>query len=128
MAWIVENYRNILLVSGLLTLSLLQFAFAPGRAQRSTFGEALEGPLAEVIVRGWGVLIGLTGGMLVWAAFHPETRPMAVAVAVLGKAFFIGALLAQGRRFLKGFSGASILIDAVVIVLLAAGLLASRPG
>lgn len=128
MSWISEHYAGVLVVSGLLTLSMLQFALAPGRAQRSTFGEALEGPVAEIIVRGWGLLIALIGGMLVWAAFHPETRAMAVAVAVVSKAFFIGSLIAQGRRYLKGFSGVAILIDGMVIALLATGLWASHQG
>lgn len=126
MSWIAEHYASVLVVSGLLTLSMLQFALAPGRAQRSTFGEALEGSLAEVIVRGWGLLIALIGGALVWAAFHPETRPMAVALAVVSKAFFIGSLAAQGRRYLKGFSGVAVLIDGVVIALLVTGLWASH--
>ena len=126
MTWIIEHYRSILIISGLLTLSMLQFALAPVRAQRSTFGEALEGPLAAIIVRGWGLLIGLTGGMLVWAAFHPETRLMVVAVAVISKVFYIGSLLAQGRRFARGFSGGTIVIDLLMIALLVTGLVAGH--
>ena len=126
MVWIGEHYAGILVISGLLTLSMLQFALAPGRAQRSTFGEALEGPLAEIVVRGWGLLIALTGGGLVWAAFHPETRMLAVTSALVSKAFFIGSLLAQGRRYLKGFARTAVVVDLVVIALLVAGLWASH--
>lgn len=128
MNWIVEHYQNILVVSGLLTLTMLQFVFAPTRSQRSTYGEALEGPLADVVVRGWGLLIGLTGAMLVWAAFHPETRQLAVGVAVISKVFYMGSLAAKGGRFLKGFSGVTVLVDAVMIVLLVAGQMAGHAG
>lgn len=35
---------------------------------RSTFGDELHGPVAEVVVRNWGVLIGLMGVMLTYGA------------------------------------------------------------
>ena len=128
MAWLASNFHIVLVVSGLLTLTMLQFVFAPTRSQRSTYGEALEGPLADVVVRGWGLLISLTGGMLVWAAFHPETRELAVGVAVISKVFYLGSLVAKGGRFIKGFAGVTVLIDAVMIVLLAAGQMAGHAG
>lgn len=128
MSWIVEHYQTVLVVSGLLTLTMLQFVFAPTRSQRSTYGEALEGPLADVVVRGWGLLISLTGGMLVWAAFHPETRQLAVGVAVISKVFYMGSLAAKGGRFLKGFSGVTVLVDAVLVAMLVTGLLAGHAG
>ena len=126
MSWIVEHYKTVLVVSGLLTLTMLQFVFAPTRSQRSTYGEALEGPLADVVVRGWGLLISLTGGMLVWAAFHPETRQLAVGVAVISKVFYMGSLAAKGGRLLKGFSGVTVLVDAVLVAMLVTGLLAGH--
>ncbi len=128
MDWIVEHYQVVLVVSGLLTLTMLQFVLAPTRSQRSTYGEALEGPLADVVVRGWGLLISLTGGMLVWAAFHPETRPLAVGVAVISKVFYMGSLVAKGGRFLKGFAGVTVLFDAVMVALLVTGLMAGHAG
>jgi len=128
MNWIVQHYQSVLVVSGLLTLTMLQFVFAPTRSQRSTYGEALEGPLADVVVRGWGLLISLTGGMLVWAAFHPETRPLAVGVAVISKVFYMGSLVAKGGRFLKGFAGVTVLVDAVMVALLVTGLMAGHAG
>ena len=121
MAWLASNFHIVLMVSGLLTLTMLQFVVAPGRSMRSTYGEALEGPLADVIVRGWGLLIGLTGGMLIWAAYHPETRDLAVGAAVISKVFYMGSLLAKGGRFIKGFAGITVLIDLVMVLLLVAG-------
>jgi len=65
MSWIVAKMKWIMLVSGALTFTMLHAAIAPQAALRSTFGEALEGPLAEIVVRSWGVLITLIGAMLV---------------------------------------------------------------
>ena len=64
MTWVVDNIQAILVVCGLLTVSMLQFTLMPRRAARTFFGETVEGPMADVAVRGWGLLIALTGGML----------------------------------------------------------------
>jgi hypothetical protein len=68
MNWIVGNIKWIMLVSGLLTCTMLYGAVAPKAALRSTFGEALEGPVADIVVRNWGALIGLVGAMLISAS------------------------------------------------------------
>ena len=51
MRWFVRNFKWVMLVSGLLTLTMVQAAFAPQAALRSIFGESLDGPLAEIVVR-----------------------------------------------------------------------------
>lgn len=119
MNWVVENIQSILLVSGLLTATMLQFMLMPGRAARSVFGQTIDGPMADVAVRGWGLLIALTGGMLVWAAFHPETRTMAIGVALISKVFYMGQLIAKRGRFLQGMAGMTVLLDLVMAALLA---------
>ena len=59
MNWIVAKIKSIMLVSGALTCTMPYAALAPQAALRSTFGETLEGPLAEIVVRNWGALIAL---------------------------------------------------------------------
>jgi hypothetical protein len=54
MNWIVRNIKWIMIVSGVLTSSMIYAAIAPQEALTSTFGAALKGPLAEIIVRNWG--------------------------------------------------------------------------
>lgn len=120
MTWVVDNIQAILVVCGLLTASMLQFALMPGRAARSTFGETVEGALGDIAIRGWGLLIALTGGMLLWAAFHPETRTLAIGAALISKVFYMGQLIAKRGRFLKGMAGMTVLIDLVMAALLAA--------
>ena len=123
---VVENIQAILVVCGLLTASMLQFTVMPGRAARSVFGETVDGAMADVSVRGWGLLIALTGGMLVWAAFHPETRTLAIGVALISKVFYMGQLVSKGGRFLKGMAGITVLLDLVMAALLATWLWAEH--
>ena len=125
MTWLIDHIHIVLIVSGLLTLTMLQFAIAPTRSSISTYGEALKGPLVDLMVRGWGFLIALIGAMLLWAAFHPETRTLAVAAALASKLFYIGALIAHRKRFLKGFAAVTVGVDLVMVALLAAWLVAA---
>ena len=49
MNWIIGNIEGIMIGSGLLTATMLYAMIAPQAALRSTFGETLEGPLAEIV-------------------------------------------------------------------------------
>ena len=75
MSWIVANIHRIMITSGVLTLTMVYAAIAPDAALRSTFGEALAGPVAGVVVRNWGALIALMGATLIYAARRPPLRP-----------------------------------------------------
>jgi hypothetical protein len=59
---IVANIKWIMLVSGVLTCTMLYAAIAPQAALRGNFGETLEGPLAEVVVRNWVYSLRLSAG------------------------------------------------------------------
>jgi hypothetical protein len=126
MTWIVANIHRIMLASGVLTLTMVYAAIAPEAALRSTFGETVTGPVAEVVVRNWGALIALMGAMLIYAARRPEVRPLALTVAGASKVVFIGLVLSQGGRFLGHQAGIAIGIDAVWVVVFAAYLLTMR--
>jgi hypothetical protein len=128
MTWLIDNIHVVLIVSGLLTITMLQVAIAPARALKSTYGEVLEGPLVDLVVRGWGFLIALIGAMLLWAAFHPETRTLAVGAAIASKLFYVSALVAHRKRFLKGFAAVTAGVDVVMVVLLTAWLVTAGVG
>jgi hypothetical protein len=125
MKWIVSHIRWIMIVSGLLTATMVHAAIAPESALQSTFGETLKGPLAEIVVRNWGVLIALIGAMLIYGAFHPPLRPFILIVAGTSKAFFIALVLSQGERYLARQAGIAIAVDLVTIVLFGWYLLAA---
>ena len=49
----VVNIHRIMIVSGLLTMTMIYAALAPEAALRSTFGESVSGPVADIVVRNW---------------------------------------------------------------------------
>ena len=88
-----------MLVSGALTCTMAYAAIAPQAALLSTFGETLQGPVAEIVVRNWGVLITLMGAMLIYGAFNPPVRSFALAVAGVSKLAFIALVLSPAAVF-----------------------------
>jgi len=117
MNWILARIKWIMLVSGALTCTMLYAAIAPQAALRSTFGETLEGSLAEIIVRNWGALIALVGAMLIYGAYNPLGRPLILTVAGLSKLIFIGLVLSHGRQYLGHQAGPAVVIDLVMVAL-----------
>lgn len=116
MNWIVTKIKWIMLVSGLLTCTLFYAAIAPQGALQSTFGDSLEGQLAEIIVRNWGALITLVGVMQIYGAFNPPLRRFVLVIACVSKLTFISLVLIYGRQYL-GQAGLAIAIDSVMVIL-----------
>ncbi len=125
MHWLDASIKWIMIVAGLLTATMFQAAIDPRGALRSNFGETLEGPVAEIVVRNWGALIGMVGLLLLYGAFRPETRRAALLLAAGSKAVFIGLLLSIGRPFLHHGAGIAVIVDSILVVLFAAYLLTS---
>ena len=119
MSWIVANIHRVMLVSGALTVTMIYAAIAPDAALRSTFGESVSGPVADIVVRNWGALIALVGAMLIYAARRPAARPMALAVAGASKAIFIALVLSHGGRFLGFQAGIAVVVDLVWVAVFA---------
>ena len=113
-------------VSGVLTLTMIHALFAPEAALQSNFGESLSGPVASIVVRNWGALIALVGGMLIYGAGKPAVRPLVLTVAASSKIVFIALVLSQGARFLAQQVGVAVVIDAIWVVVFALYLLAGR--
>ena len=116
MNMVANHIKWIMLVSGVLTCTLLYAAFSPQAALLNTFGASVSGPLAELIVRNWGVLIFLIGAMLIYGAFNPVHRKLVIIVAAISKIAFIGFLVTIGNQFLSA-AGIAIAVDSVVILL-----------
>jgi len=115
MTWIVASMKWIMLVSGALTCTMFYAAVAPQAALRSTFGESIEGPVAEIVVRNWGALITLIGGMLIVGAFNPAVRFLVLTVAGLSKVGFITLILVYGRQFLGAQAGTAVVSDVIQV-------------
>ena len=121
---LVSQFQWVMLVGGLLTLTMLYAAIAPQAALQSTFGQSLDGPLAEMVVRNWGALIGLIGLMLVWGAFNEGQRPLILMVAGASKIVFAGLVLSQPSLRRKALM--PVVVDLVMVALFATYLLATR--
>jgi len=121
MTW-TTAIKWIMLVSGALTFTMVYAAIAPDAAMRATFGETLDGALAGIVVRNWGVLIGLVGAMLIYGAFRPDVRALVLVVAGVSKLAFIGLVLVHGQSYLAT-AGLAIGVDLVMVGLFVAYLL-----
>lgn len=122
-----RSIKWIMLVSGALTCTMVYAAVAPRAMLQSTFGETLDGPLGDLVVRNWGALIFLVGAMLIYGAFAPTVRPLVLIVAAASKMVFIGLVLSHGGRFTGGQAGISIAIDTVMVLLFIAYLVTAWP-
>ena len=126
MAWIVANIHRIMILSGLLTMTMIYATLAPDAALRSTFGESVSGPVADIVVRNWGALIALVGATLIYAARKPAVRPLALTVAGASKAVFIALVLSHGGRFLGYQAGIAVFVDVLWVIVFASNCLAVR--
>jgi hypothetical protein len=124
MELIVGNFKWIMLAGGLITLSMLSAAVAPRLVFRMMFGDEPDGPLALLLARNWGVLIGLTGAMLVWGAFHAEARTLVLLVAGASKLTFIALVLSHPPYRAKAL--VPLVVDGALVALFAVYLLAGR--
>lgn len=126
MSWVLVNIHRIMILSGLLTMTMIYAALAPEAALRSTFGESMSGPVADIVIRNWGALIALVGAMLIYGARKPAVRPLALTVAGASKAVFIALVLFHGGRFLGYQAGIAVFVDALWVMVFASYLLAAR--
>jgi hypothetical protein len=126
MRWVVANIHRIMILSGLLTMTMIYATLAPEAALRSTFGESVSGPVADIVVRNWGALIALVGAMLIYAARKPAVRPLALTVAGASKSVFIALVLSHGGRFLEYQAGIAVFVDVLWVIVFASYLLAVR--
>lgn len=126
MRFFVSNFKWVMLISGLLTCTMFLALISPQTSLKSNFGVILEEPLAEIIVRNWGALIGLMGIMLIYGAFVTTVRRFSLIIAGTSKVIFIILVLSLGKLYLKFGVGTAVIIDLIMIFLFIAYLLLSR--
>jgi O-antigen/teichoic acid export membrane protein len=121
----IKHFKWVMVVAGVLTCTIFYAAIAPLPSLQSNFGETIDGPLAQILVRNWGILIGLVGLMLLYGAFNEANRRMALLVAAASKVAFIGLVLTFGQQFLQFQVGTAVIVDSVMVVLFVAYLAAT---
>jgi len=121
-----RSIKWVMLVSGVLTCSMFYAVIAPDALLTSNFGQTIQGPVAQIVVRNWGALIGLMGLLLIYGAFQASARRVALLVAGASKVVFIVLVLSLGQEFLGHQVGVSVVVDSVMVLLFAAYLVATR--
>jgi hypothetical protein len=96
---IAAHIEIVLLVTGLMTAGASALCLAPAVMMKMLFGQAPSEVLGLLIVRHWGLLIGLVGALLVYAAYHAEIRAPTLIFAIAEKAVFVfGVFISPCRR------------------------------
>jgi len=105
-----------MLIAGLLTCSMIIAVFTPHTVLINMFGESLAEPLAQMIVRSWGFLIFLIGTLLIYGAFKPVYRNLAIVMASISKIFFILLIVKFGAQYIDK-SLSIIILDSIIVVI-----------
>jgi len=95
---ITSNIEVILIVTGVLTATMIVQFVAPSWTLRHTFGEVPTGTVSIVLARHWGLLLFSVGMLLVYSAFHPAVRQIAVIAASVEKAGFVACVFGTSLR------------------------------
>ena len=95
---LASHISSILLVTGIVTaLPIVQF-FAPAPALRLLFKLELRDEGGLFFARHWALLAAAMGGLLIYAAGHPEVRAPIVLAAMLEKAGLVGCIAAGWKQ------------------------------
>ncbi len=125
MSWLHRSIKWIMIVAGVLTCTMFQAVLAPQAVLQSFFGETVPGAAADVVVRNWGALIGVTGLGLLYGAFNVKARATCLLFATTSKVVFIALVLGLNRAATAHQAGVAVVADAVMVVLFVAYLLAN---
>jgi hypothetical protein len=79
----------ILLLTGIATAGAVVLFLAPVTMTKVLFGQAPADALSLLIARHWGLLVGLVGALMIYAAYHAETRVPTLVIAITEKAAFV---------------------------------------
>lgn len=113
---ISDHVATILVVTGVLTaIGAVGFAF-PRPFLAVLLGMATDDATTIVVSRHWGLLIGLIGALLIYAAYHTEARIPIMSVAALEK-LALAALVIAGLLRKRWLTIAIVAADVVMAIL-----------
>lgn len=123
---LVEHFAAVLWVTGAITtLPVLQF-FAPRQVLALMYRIELTEEPGLFLARQWGLIAASIGGLLMFAAAHPEARPAVIVAALVEKAGLVVAfVLVRRRPFARGLRLAAA-FDAACVLLYVTWLITSR--
>ena len=122
---LVEHFAAVLWVTGAITATPVVQFLAPRQVLATMYRIELTDEAGLFFARHWGLLAASIGGLVMFAAAHPEVRPAVVTAALVEKAGIVVAfLLVRRRPFARGLRLVAA-FDAACVVLYAAWLATS---
>jgi hypothetical protein len=112
-----NNITPILYVTGLVTASMILQFISPRLVVEKILKLKVEGDTAELFERHWGILVFVTGVLIMYAGFDPAVRTPILAGAILEKALLVLLVLANySKGFVRNFA-MMISFDALCVVI-----------
>jgi len=109
-----ENFHWVLYVCGVLTATMFLQAISPVAVMERTYGSAPTDPNGLMLARHWGLMVGLSGLLLIGAGMFPEIRSAVLWFAIIGKGGYAYMIL---RRF-EELQGKPAIMNAMVDVIM----------
>ncbi len=101
---ITQHISTVLWITGAVTMLPLLQLFLPATFLKIFNQTGIRDDVGMMFARHWGALVFVLGGLLVYAASHPEIRGPVIAAALIEKAVLVLLILANVRKpFGKGF-------------------------
>src|SRR5215470_13931464 len=120
---LVEHFAAVLWVTGALTVTPIAQFFAPKLVLARMYQIELTDEAGLFLARHWGLLAASIGGLLMFAAAHPELRPAVVTTALVEKVGMVVAFalvrrhpFARGLRMVAAFDAACVVLYAAWLV------------
>jgi hypothetical protein len=120
---LVEHFAAVLWVTGAITATPVVQFLAPRQVLARMYRIELTDEAGLFLARHWGLLAASMGGLLMFAAAHPEARPAVVTAALIEKAGMAVAFalvrrrpFARGLRMVAAFDTACVLLYATWLI------------
>jgi hypothetical protein len=113
---IATHAGAILVITGAITAAAAAVTLAPDAALDLIFGARSVDSLTRLIARHWGLLVGLIGALLIYAAYHPDVR-VPIMVAAIAEKLAIGALIFASPFRKARLALAVAIVDPVIAVI-----------
>ena len=112
-----SSIKWIMLVAGIVTCTTFAATIAPQAALSAMFGSHLTEPLADLIVRSWGLLVFLMGALLIYGAFNEPSRRLCIIAVGFSKIGFLALILLFGKQYLETL-WTTVLFDSMAVIVL----------
>ena len=121
-----KNIKWLMIVIGLITCTMIYPAIAPQAGLANTFGASLDGNLANLVVRSWGLLITITGALLVYGALYPVHRKLVMVAACFSKVWFVYLVLTMGQAH-HATAMPAVIFDSVAVFIFLVYIVTGKP-